>query len=90
MFRNCNWFFSSAKNRLKAREKKTCFFDKGVTTFMSIEPCPHRNRDYGIGSNFWKFYLIRTNFILIELVSLVKVFRVFGLKWILLVFRVWT
>ncbi len=32
-------------------------------------------RDYGIGSNFWKFYLIRTDFTLSELVSLVKVFR---------------
>jgi hypothetical protein len=31
--------------------------------------------DYGIGSNFWKFCLIRTGFTLGELVSLVKVFR---------------
>jgi hypothetical protein len=29
---------------------------------------PHRDRDYCIGSNFWKFYLIRTRFILSELV----------------------
>ncbi len=41
-------------------------------------PCPHRDRDYHhIGSNFWKFYLIRTSFTLGEPVSLVKVFRLF-------------
>jgi len=34
---------------------------------------PHRDRDYCIGSNFWKFYLIRTGFTSGELVSLVKV-----------------
>jgi len=43
---------------------------------------PHRDRDYRIGSNFWKFYLIRTGFILGEPVSLVKVFRLFTLEWI--------
>jgi len=53
-------------------------------------PCPHRNRDYRIGSNFWKFYLNRTSFALGELVSLVKVFRLFRLERIVLVFRVWT
>jgi hypothetical protein len=46
--------------------------------------------DYGIGSNFWKFYLIRTSFTLGELLSLVKVFRLFRLEGIVLVFRVWT
>jgi hypothetical protein len=44
--------------------------------------------DYCIGSNFWKFYLIRIGFTLGELVSLVKVFRLFILEWIFLVFRV--
>jgi hypothetical protein len=34
--------------------------------------------------------LIRTHFTLGELVSLVKVFRLFRLEWIFLVFRVWT
>ncbi len=53
-------------------------------------PYPHRNRDYRIGSNFWKFYLNRTSFTLGELVSLVKVFRLFRLERIVLVFRVWT
>jgi hypothetical protein len=46
--------------------------------------------DYHIGSNFRKFYLIRTNFTLSELVSLVKVFRLFRLEQIFLVLRVWT
>jgi len=50
--------------------------------FQIFEPL-----DYCIGSNFWKFYLIRFGFILGESVSLVKVFR---LEWIVLVFRgVW-
>jgi hypothetical protein len=53
-----------------------------------IGPCTHR--DYHIGSNFWKFYLIRTDFTLSEPVSLVKVFRLFRLERIVLVFRVWT
>jgi hypothetical protein len=44
--------------------------------------------DYPIGSNFWKFYLIRTSFTLNELVSLVKVFRLFRLERIFLVSRV--
>ncbi len=35
-------------------------------------------RDYRIRSNFWKFYLSRNGFTLGELVSLVKVFRLFN------------
>jgi hypothetical protein len=42
-------------------------------------PCPHRAY-YCIGSNFWKFYLMRTGFTLCELVSLVKVFRLLRLE----------
>jgi hypothetical protein len=38
-----------------------------------------RDRDYHIGSNFWKFYLIKTGFTLGEPFSLVKVFRLFRL-----------
>ncbi len=34
----------------------------------------------GIGSNYWKFYLIKTSFTLGEWVSLVKVFRLFRLE----------
>jgi hypothetical protein len=41
-------------------------------------------------SNFWKFFLIRTSFTLGEPVSLVKVFRLFRVECIFLVFRVWT
>ncbi len=33
-------------------------------------------------SNFWKFYLIKTGFTLLEPVLLVKVFRLFRLEWI--------
>ncbi len=43
-----------------------------------------RERDYHIGSNFWKFYLIGTSFTFGELVSLVKVFR---LERIVLMFK---
>jgi hypothetical protein len=46
--------------------------------------------DYWIGSNFWKFYLIRIGFTLGDPVSLVKMFRLFRLEWIFLVFTVWT
>jgi hypothetical protein len=56
--------------------------------FLFVGPC---DKDYRLGSNFWKFYLIRTGFILGEPVSLVKVFRPFRLEWIFfLAFRVWT
>ncbi len=55
-----------------------------------LGPVPHRNRDYPIGSDFWKFYLNRTCFTLGDPVSLVKVFRLVRLEWIVLVFRVWT
>jgi hypothetical protein len=42
---------------------------------------PHRDKDYyGIRSNFWKLYLIRTGFTLGEPVLWVKVFRLFRLE----------
>jgi hypothetical protein len=50
--------------------------------FYFIGPYTHTDRNYGIGSNFWKFYVIRTGFILDEQVFLVKVFRLFRLDWI--------
>ncbi len=50
----------------------------------------NRRDYYRIGSNFWKFYLIRTDFTSGEPISLVKVFRLFRLERIVLVFRVWT
>ncbi len=36
--------------------------------------------DYRIGSNFWRFYLIKTSFTLGEPVFLVKVFGLFRLE----------
>jgi hypothetical protein len=45
-----------------------------------VGPCPHRDMDYGIWSKFWKFCLIKIGFTLGELVSLVKVFRLFKLE----------
>ncbi len=56
-----------------------------ITDFVG--PCPHRDNNYRIRSNFWKFRLIRTGFRWGELVSLVKVFRPFRSERILLVFR---
>jgi hypothetical protein len=53
-------------------------------------PYPHRDMGYHIRSNFRKFYIIKTGFTLGELVSLVKVFRLFRLEQIFLVFKVWT
>ncbi len=51
---------------------------------------PHRDKDYSIEYNIWKFYLTRIGFTLAEVVSLVKLFRLFRLEWVVLVFRVWT
>jgi hypothetical protein len=53
-----------------------------------VGPCPPTGTgtNYCIGSNFWKFYLIKTGFTICEPVTLVKVFRLFRLEWILLVF----
>jgi len=50
--------------------------------FYFIGPCPHMDRDYHIGSNLWKFYVVRTGFILDKQVFWVKVFRLFRLEWI--------
>jgi len=55
----------------KYSQPKICLF---------VGPCPHRDRDYHIRSNFWKFYLIKTGFTIGERVSLVKVFRLFKLE----------
>jgi hypothetical protein len=57
-----------------------------------IGPCLCGGRDYRIGSNFGKFYLIRTSFTLGDPVSLVKVFRLFRLERIFfgVQLRVWT
>jgi hypothetical protein len=54
-------------------------FSSPKNTLAFVGPCSHRDRDYRIGSNFWKLYLIRIGFALGEPVSLVKVFR---LEWV--------
>jgi hypothetical protein len=59
-------------------------------SFITIGNLLGPARDYRIGSNFWKFYLMRTSVTLRELVSLVKVFRLFRSEWIFLLFRLWT
>jgi len=46
---------------------KSCYLLPFQSNNMFIMPCPHRDMDYHIGSNFWKFYIIKTNFILDEL-----------------------
>ncbi len=73
------------RKKLKKKPHKRAFFK---ATNKQIErvpicqgPAPDSNGDYyHIGSNFWKFYLIRTGFTLGEPVSLVKVFRLFRLE----------
>jgi hypothetical protein len=52
--------------------------------YLSMKEDNFFDREDGIGSNFWKFYLIRISFTLGEPISLVKVFRVFRLERILL------
>jgi hypothetical protein len=63
-------------------------FEHYCDNFVGLSP--HRDKDYSIEYNFWKSYLIRISFTLGEVVSLVKVYRLFGLEWTVLVFRVWT
>jgi hypothetical protein len=58
--------------------------------YLSMKEDNLFDRDDGIGSNFWKFYLVRMSFTLGEWVSLVKMFRLFRLERIVLVFTVWT
>ncbi len=62
--------------------RSVCFLEEPWESGSSV--CViHKDRDYHIGSNFWKFYLIRRiGFTLRESVSLVKVFRLVRLKWI--------
>ncbi len=47
---------------------------------LFVGPYPHK--DYHIGSKFCKFYFIRINFKLGDLVFLVEMFRLFKLKWV--------
>jgi hypothetical protein len=61
-----------------------------IVSKVFVGPCPYKDEDYHIGSNFWKFYFIRISFTLSEPVFLVEVFRLFRLEQIVLMFRVWT
>jgi len=61
-----------------------------VLIYNILNHAPYGGKNYSIGSNFWKFYLIKTSFTFGEPVSLVKVFRLFRLEQIVLVFRVRT
>jgi len=51
-----------------------------LKVYRFVGPALDSNRDYHIGSNFWKFYLIRTGFTLGEPVSSAKVFKLFRLE----------
>jgi hypothetical protein len=76
----CVWNTSSNGTKMAAESKHLHLSMKEGSL---LGPAPHRDRDYCIRSNFWKFYLIRTGFTLGESVSLVKVFRLFKLEQIL-------
>jgi hypothetical protein len=55
-----------------------------------LGPVPTGTETIALDPTFERFYLIKTSFTSDELVSWVKVFRLFRLEWIVLVFRVWT
>jgi hypothetical protein len=66
------------------------FLIRDIGKYPFVGLCAHRDKDYRIGSNVSKFYLIEIGFILGELVSLVKMFRLFKLEQMFSVFKVWT
>ncbi len=81
-----NWALPNRTTSFKpqSQNKKAYVLPLNTLPFQFIVgPAPHRERDYCIGSNFWKFYLIKTGFTFGEPISLVKVFRLFRLEWIL-------
>jgi hypothetical protein len=53
-------------------------FAHSLELFVGL--CPHSVKDYGIPSNFWKFYLVTTGLTLRELFFFVKVFRLLRLE----------
>jgi len=55
-----------------------------------VGPCPHRDRDYRIGSNFWKFYLIRSGFTWVDQFLWWKCLDCLDWNGLFLVFGVWT
>jgi hypothetical protein len=73
-----------ADRSLYSKGMRTCLFSHGWVGLVAMSTYKRLgiislnllgSRDYHIGSNFRKFYLIRTGFTLGEPVSLVKVFR---------------
>jgi hypothetical protein len=69
------------KPNIKPSKESACFEE-----LVNISWALH----YHIWSNFWKFYRIQMDCTLGEQAFLVKVFRLFRLKQIFFVFRVWT
>jgi hypothetical protein len=61
------------------------FMKQYFVLFCFIRPCPHRDKDYHIQSNFCNFYLIKIGFTLGEQVYLVEMFK---LKQDFLMFKV--
>jgi hypothetical protein len=62
----------------------TNYLSSCVCFFFCVLLGPVPVGDYRIGSNFWKFYLIKPDFTLGDPVSLVEMFRLFKLEWIFL------
>jgi hypothetical protein len=77
-------FWLVLKLEISSRVLMSILKDFGLFLEDLLGPASTGTRDYRIGSNFWKFYLIRTGFRFGELVCLVKVFRLFRLEWIVL------
>jgi hypothetical protein len=78
----CSWFWPLNVMSSHCLNNKAHMIEFSSCPFLLnlLGPAPHKGKDYRIRSNFWKFYLIRTRFTLLELVSLVKVFRLFKLE----------
>lgn len=62
-------------------------FEAATHFALFVGPCPHGDRDYCIGFNFWKFYFIRIDFTLNEPIFWVKVFKLFKAPLVLLLDR---
>jgi len=68
---------TTSQNTMCIRTYSLCWFQnisifRHWLTLFFVGPCPHKDRDYRIGSNFWKLYLIRTGFTLSEPILLMK------------------
>jgi hypothetical protein len=82
----CPWFWVGPELLLLLHDFGLCNCCDSLPIFLVclfVGSCSRRDRDYCIQSNFWKFYLIRTDFTVGEPVSLVKVFRQSKLEFLL-------